>query len=422
MKILFLTQWFHPEPHFKGLPLAKALRDRGHEVEALTGFPNYPGGILYPGYRVYPWQRETLDGIRVHRTALFPSHDRSGLRRTLNYASFAAGAALAGPWLVRAPQVIYVYNLITLMPAARAIRRLRGGKIVLDVQDLWPESVAVSGMMRNRALLRLLDGWCRAEYRRAERLTVLSPGFKRRLAARGVSESRIDLIYNWCDEDAIAPGRTDEELAKRLGFAGRFNVVFAGTMGAAQSLGVVVEAARRLESRAPDILFTLVGGGTEVERLKKASAGLRNVQFLPRRPVSEIGAVLASADAMLVHLKNDPLFEITIPSKIQAYMHIGKPILCGVKGDAADVIHEANAGIAFQSDDPDALAEAVLSMRNLGPAQRRRMGTDGRAYYRANMAFSIGVRRLEQAFQRAVGAATEVPSFSLGEGRKARAA
>lgn len=402
MRVLMLTQWFQPEPDFKGLPLAKALEDRGHEVEVLTGFPNYPGGKLYPGYRVRPWRRQTMDGIRVNRVALYPSHGRSGLGRILNYLSFGASAAFLGPWLVGKPDVVYVFNLITLGLAARLLRGMRGCKVVLDVQDLWPESVVGSGMMGNRLLLKILERWSSAEYSCPDRLVVLSPGFKRHLAARGVAEEKIDVIYNWCDESSIVVPEPSEELAAGLGFAGRFNVVFAGTMGVMQSLDAVIEAARRLRERAPDVLFTFVGGGIEVDRLKVASRDMPNIQFLPQRPISQIGEVYSMADALLVHLKDDPWFEITIPSKVQAYLHAGKPILCGVKGDAAELVSQAKAGISFLPEDPDSLGEAVISLRAMSAADRKQMGDNGRAYYREHLAFQSGVRRLEEVMSRAV--------------------
>ncbi len=318
MKILMLTQWFQPEPTFKGLPLARALRDRGHEVEVLTGFPNYPGGKLYPGYRVRPWSRETMDGIRVNRVALYPSHNSNARGRILNYLSFGATSALVGPWLVRKPDVIYVFNLVTLDVAAGLLRLLRGGRTVLDVQDLWPESLSVSGMMKNRLLLGSLDRWCRAAYRHADRIITLSHGFKRHLVNRGVPEDRVEVIYNWCDEASLVLPGPDPGVARELGFAGRFNIVFAGNMGPAQALSPVIEAARRLRNRAPDVLFTIIGGGIEADQLKQSARDLPNVQFMERRPMSEVGAVLSNADALLVHLKADPLFKITIPSKIQA--------------------------------------------------------------------------------------------------------
>ncbi len=410
MKILMLTQWFQPEPTFKGLPLARALRDRGHEVEVLTGFPNYPGGKLYPGYRVRPWSRETMDGIRVNRMALYPSHDCNTVGRVFNYLSFGATSALLGPWLVRKPDVIHVFNLVTLDIASGLVRLLKGGRTVLEVQDLWPESVAGTGMMNNRLLLGVLDRWCRAAYRHADRIIAISPGFKRHLADRGVPEDRIEVIYNWCDEASLVlPGR-DSGVARELGFAGRFNIVFAGNMGLAQALSSVIEAARRLLNQAPDVLFTFMGGGVEVERLKQSARDLPNVQFMERRPMSEVGAVLSNANALLVHLKADPLFEITIPSKIQAYLFAGKPILCGIKGDAADLVCRAGAGLHFTPEDPVALAEAVLTLRGLGADGLRLMGEAGRAFYRKYLAMDEGVRRMEEAFESVVA----VPARMLG--------
>jgi len=410
MKILMLTQWFQPEPTFKGLPLARALRDRGHEVEVLTGFPNYPGGKLYPGYRVRPWSRETMDGIRVNRVALYPSHDCNTVGRVFSYLSFGATSALLGPWLVRKPDVIHVFNLVTLDVAAGLLRRLRGCRTVLDVQDLWPESLSASGMMKNRLLLGSLDRWCRAAYRHADRIITLSPGSKQHLADRGVPEDRVEVIYNWCDEASLVLPEPDPGVARELGFAGRFNIVFAGNMGLAQALGPVIEAARRLLNRAPDVLFTFIGGGVEVERLKQSARDLPNVQFFPRRPMSEVGAVLSNANALLVHLKADPLFEITIPSKIQAYLFAGKPILCGVKGDAADLVCRAGAGLPFTPEDPDALAKAVLTLLGLGADGLRLMGEAGRAFYRKQLAMDEGVRRMEEAFESVVA----VPVRMLG--------
>jgi colanic acid biosynthesis glycosyl transferase WcaI len=402
MKILMLTQWFQPEPTFKGLPLARALRDRGHEVEVLTGFPNYPGGKLYPGYRVRPWSRETMDGIRVNRVPLYPSHDCSGLRRILNYLSFGASTALMGPWLVRKPDVIYTYNLISLSFASQLLRRLKGCKTILDVQDLWPEGVIGSGLLQNRALLGILNAWCRVAYFNADRLMVLSPGVKQSLVARGIPADKIEVVYNWCDETAMCIPDPDSALTRELGFRGRFNIVFAGTIGVVQRLDAVIECARRLQVRAPDVLFTFVGGGADVDRLKQKSQGLPNVQFLDRRPISVIGPIYAIADALLVHLKADPVFEITIPSKIQAYLFAGRPILCGVRGDASDLVRKAEAGLSFLPENPDSLAQAVLALRGMGAAERQWMGENGRAYYREHLTMSEGVRRMEMVFEAAL--------------------
>ena len=397
MKILMLSQFFEPEPRFKGLSLAQALRARGHEVEILTGFPNYPTGEVFPGYKIRPWTRETMAGIRVNRVALYPSHDRSAVRRAANYLSFGTSAALLGPWLVRRPDVIHVYNLPTLGPAAGLIRALRGARIVLDLQDLWPESVAGSGMMGNKVLLQVLERWCRAEYHRPDRLSVQSPGFMRNLIGRGVPPENIDVVYNWCDESALRMPVPDPALARQLAFTGRFNVTFAGTIGIMQALDCAIAAARRLLTTAPEVLFTFVGSGVDVDRLRQLAHGLPNVQFLPHRPASEVAGILAISDVLLVHLKDDPLFSITIPSKTQAYLYAGKPILCGLRGDAADLVRQAGAGLCFTPEDPESLASGVLAMRDLGESARRSMGESGSSYYRRHLSFEQGVLRTERS-------------------------
>ncbi|MBC2741995.1 MAG: glycosyltransferase family 4 protein [Desulfosarcina sp.] len=316
MRILFLTQWFHPEPFFKGLPFAKLLQEQGHKVEVLTGFPNYPGGKLYPGYKVVPFKREVIDGITVNRVPLYPSHDRSGLRRIANYLSFAVSSLLVGPWAIQKPDVVYVYNLITLVWAATLIRTIYKCKIVYDVQDLWPESVLSSGLLNNRIALNLLNKWCNWAYSRADKVAVLSPGFKKELIRRGLLKENIEIIYNWCDASAIQL-KINPEYSEKWGLKDTFNVVFAGTMGVMQGMDTVLESACLCQSVLPNVRFVLVGGGVEVKRLqaKAKLLDLKNVVFIPLQPMAEMGKIFGVAHALLVHLKDDPLFKITIPSK-----------------------------------------------------------------------------------------------------------
>ncbi len=287
-----------------------------------------------------------MSGIRVNRVALYPSHDRSGLRRIANYLSFALSCLILGPWLVHKPEVIYVYNLITLGPAAFLLRLLFGAKVIIDVQDLWPESVLNSGMLRSGAAHRLLTSICTWVYHRADWITVLSPGFKLALTARDVAPNKIEVIYNWCDETAQRPASRDETMAQELGLAGRFNILFAGTMGVMQGLDTVLEAAQLCSISVPAVQFVLMGGGVERERLeaKAVTMNLNNVRFLPRQQPEAMGRFYALADALLVHLKDDPLFRITIPSKTQTYLYMGKPIIMAMPGDAADLVDRLALG------------------------------------------------------------------------------
>jgi colanic acid biosynthesis glycosyl transferase WcaI len=403
MRILLLTQWFQPEPQFKGLPLAKALIERGHEVEVLTGFPNYPGGTVYPGYKVKPWQRETMGGVAVTRAALYPSHDRSAFRRILNYTSFALSSALLA-FTIKRPDVIYVYcPPMTAAAGAVALRLIRRVPYVIDIQDLWPDTLVSTGMIKDGLIMRLVGAWSSFAMKRAAALVVLSPGFKRRLRDRDI-QVPIHVIPNWAPPEIVAQAQSLPAMTtKARGDAETFNILFAGNMGMAQALHTVIHAAQFLKEEAPHIQFTLAGGGVEVDHLRAASeeAGTHNIVILPPRPVSEMGLVFAHADALLVHLRDDPLFSITIPSKTQAYLAIGRPILIGVRGDATAMVESAGAGLAFAPEDARALADAAKALANMSPDARAAMGRAGANYYRSHLAFDLGVAALERALSQA---------------------
>lgn len=404
MKILLLTQWFDPEPTFKGLAFARELVRRGHQVQVLTGFPNYPGGKLYNGYRLKFFQREMIDDVSVIRVPLYPSHDNSALKRIANYASFAWSAAILGPFLVDRADVVYVYHPpATVALPALALNFLRGMPFVYDIQDLWPDTLAATGMLRSQMLLKLTALWCRLTYKLARHIVVLSPGFKSKLQERGVPGGKISVIYNWCDEAHIDIMERVEAEKLEPAMAGRFNVVFAGTMGKAQALDAILDAASLLRVRLPNVQFIFVGGGIEVERLKQAKAEreLENVLFLPRRPVSEIGSVLSMADLLLVHLKNDPLFEVTVPSKTQAYLAAGRPVLMAVRGDAARLVEEAGAGLHCAPEDAASIARAIEHLAALPQPELAKMGNNGMQYYFRELALTVGVSRFENVFENA---------------------
>lgn len=397
-RVLLITQWFDPEPTFKGLLFAKALRDRGFDVEVLTGFPNYPGGKVYPGYKIRPLRRETVDGIRVARVALYPSHNRSALGRVANYLSFAASASLYGIFGAARPDVIYAYHPpATTGIAARLIGLFRRSATVLDIQDLWPDTLRATGMVGNRRLLAFVGAICRAIYASTDRITVLSPGFKRLLEERGVPGDKLEVIYNWADESAMVD--TAGEVSPHFPREG-FRVLFAGNMGAAQQLDVAIGAAEILARRGREAKFVFLGGGIDVDRLAglSRSKGLSNVTFLPAVPMKSVGAYLAHADALLVHLREDPLFEITIPSKTQAYMAAGKPVLMGVSGDAARLVDLSGGGVSFRPGNPEAMADAVERLMALSPEELGRMGQRGRDFYLRELSLATGVERFGRVF------------------------
>lgn len=401
IRVLLLTQWFDPEPTFKGLVFARELVCQGFEVEVVTGFPNYPGGKVYPGYNIKLLQREVIDGVQITRVPLYPNHDQSAIKRVLNYLSFAASSLLYGLFMAKRADVIYAYHPpLTVGITACLIRMFRRIPVVYDIQDMWPDTLRATGMIKNSRALNAVESVCQWIYRRVDHLVVLSPGFKRLLTQRGVPESMIEVIYNWADEAALACPQG--KLPSNFPGSEHFRIVFAGNMGKAQALDVVLDAAALLQKRGSRVCFVMLGGGVEVVRLKQRAfqQQLRNMVFFPPVPMAEVGTLLSSADALLVHLRKDPLFEITIPSKTQAYMAVGKPLLMAVNGDAADLVLQSSGGVMAESESVEGLAAAAESLSKLAPEQLHEMGQRAKRYYREHLALKVGVARFGAIFTR----------------------
>jgi glycosyltransferase involved in cell wall biosynthesis len=260
-------------------------------------------------------------------------------------------------------------------------------------------------MLNSRFALGVIDKYCRIFYKAASKIIVLSPGFKRLLCQKGVPEKKIEVIYNWSISPSHGNTTIDTALAKKLGFTSKFNVIFAGNFGKVQGLSSVLDAAAIVQSKMSKIQFVFVGGGVNEEFLKNKarSMKLNNVLFLPRCPVSEIGSIMSLADVLLVHLKDIPLFRITIPSKTQAYLSIGRPILMGIKGDATELVLRAKAGIACEPENPESIAKAVKQLAQMSKEKLKTMGENGRRFYNNHLSLEAGVRRFDAAFKSAGG-------------------
>lgn len=380
MRILLLAQWFFPEPDIRITSLANSLVERGHQVTIITGFPNYPHGRIYPGYRQRLWQRETMpNGVHIVRIPLYPDHSRSVIRRSFTYLSFALSATILGPFFSGKPDVMWVYQPpLTIGIPAIWIGLLRHIPFIYEIQDMWPETVAASGMMNASLPIRMLGKLAKFVYRRAAAITVISKGFKANLEAKGVPSSKIHIIPNWADEEIYRPVKRDPVLGEKYQLTGHFNIVFAGTMGLAQGLHTVIEAAECLRD-VLDIQFIFIGDGLDLPDLKASvtSRNLGNVRFIERQPAEWMPQFLAWGDALLVQLRNAPLFHMTIPSKTLSYMASGRLIICAVPGDGADLIQESGAGIVCPPDDPQALANAIRRAYALPAVEREEMGRAG---------------------------------------------
>jgi glycosyltransferase involved in cell wall biosynthesis len=386
MRIAYLTQWFEPEPNIvKGVAFVRALAAAGHEVTVITGFPNYPTGRVYPGYRLRLIQHEAIDGVHVVRLPLYPSHDNSSVRRSLNYLSFFV-SALAYLLLRRSRfDLAYVYHPPITAGLAAALARI---PFILDVQDLWPDTIAATGMTGAPNLVGPLGTCCRFVYQRASAIIAQSDGMRRALVGREVPDAKISVIRNWANEEL---NRTQKGMAREE----PFTLVYGGNLGRAQQLGNLIEAAAILERERPDIRILLFGSGVDEEALRTEAEAKRlgNVRFCGRVPSDEITSQFARADALLLHLGNDPLFDITIPSKTQNYLAAGRPIVAAVNGETAEMLRQSGAAIIARPADPSALARAIVEMADSSVGERYRMGRSGAEFYRRHLSFSEGIRR-----------------------------
>lgn len=403
MRILLLTQWFEPEPTFKGLVFAKELVRLGHEVEVVTGFPNYPGGKIYPGYKIRWLQHEVIDGVRITRVPLYPSHDGSALKRIANYLSFAVTASFYCLFGLPKVDVVHAYHPpLTIGIIASLIKFLRRIPVVYDIHDLWPDTLESTGMISNKKILLIVNHFANWIYRHMDHITMNTPGYRRRLSERSVSKKKMSVIYGWCDEKALECVKKSD-LSQFPG-KDKFRILFAGTMGKAQALGAVLDAADQIKNSDPRICFIFVGGGVELDYLKETARNraLPNVVFLPKLPMNQIGGLLQEADVLLVHLKKDPLFEISIPGKTQAYMAMGKPILMAVQGDAADLVKEAKCAIEAISEDSNSIADAAKKLASFSDEELTAMGHRAKTYYNDHLALKIGVARFAEIFKNVV--------------------
>lgn len=384
MRLAYVTQWFEPEPNIiKGIAFVRALQASGHDVTVITGFPNYPTGRVYPGYRLQLIQHETIDGVRIVRLPLYPSHDSSSLRRSLNYLSFFLSAFVY--LLLRRSKfdLAYVYHPPITVGLAAALARI---PFVLDVQDLWPDTIAATGMAGASKLAGPIGAACDFVYACASAIVAQSEGIRSALVGRGVPDSKVSTIYNW----AIAEPEAIGDIASRKG---RFNLIYGGNLGRAQQLGNLVEAAAILERERPEIRIQLFGSGIDEPALRQQARGLANLSFGGRLPQHEIARQFADADALLLHLGDDPLFDITIPSKTQSYLAVGRPIVAAVNGETAKLLRQSGAAIVVPPARPADLARAIIDMADAPLSRRQRMGNAGLEFYRTTLSFSEGVNR-----------------------------
>jgi len=395
VKILFSSQHFWPE-NFPTNDLVQALVERGLEVDVLTGKPNYPQGRYYPGYRGRGCQRESWSGASVFRVPLAARGSGSALRLVLNYVSFVVSGLIGAPWLLRRRRysVIFVYGSSPILQALPALLLgwLKRCPVIIWVQDLWPESLEATGYVRNPRILKAVARVVRFIYRHADLLLLQSRAFESPVAKLA---SGTPIAYYPNSVDAVFARAPASDAVDIPGLKAGFPVVFAGNIGAAQGVEVILEAASLLRD-TPDIHFVVVGDGVRRDWLRQevSARGLTNVSLPGGYPVAAMPGLLQQAAVLLVTLLDHPAFRATVPSKVQTYMAIGRPIVAGLNGEGARLVKEADAGLATPAGDAAALAEAILQLYRMAPAERERLGANGRRYFETHFDRSRLVDRL----------------------------
>ena len=410
MKVLVLSQYFWPET-FRVTEVAKSLHDLGFEVTVLTGQPNYPGGVVFPGYSAASVETQIHDGLTIHRVPLVPRGRASAPRLVLNYLSFVVSAAVFGSWLLRGDRfdVIFVYApspILQVIPAVW-LKWTKGAKLVTWVQDLWPESLSATGFVRDQKILGAVAAVVRWIYRRNDLLLVQSQAFVEPVARMAGGTS---VAYH-PNPGEVAFSKSDTNLTSPLKLGPGFNIVFAGNLGTVQALDTVLAAAHLLRDEQ-DVHFILVGSGSRSGWLQQEASrlGLNNIKMPGRFPPSDMPGILAQASVVLVSLVKDPIMSQTVPSKVQAYLAAGKPIIASLDGEGARVVTAAGAGVACQAEDPHALADAVIRLRDLLPEELQQMAQRGLCYYEQNFEPALLAKRLGEILSDVVRGAS--PPFT----------
>jgi len=389
MKILYVSQYFPPEmgaPAARAAELSRHWAGDGHEVTVLTGFPNHPTGVVPLEYRSKIRRlvmRDNVDGVRVIRSWLLPFANRRSHERILNYTSFCVSAASTGLFVSRPDVVIATSPQLLVGLSGWWLARNKRVRFIFEVRDLWPESLAAVGVGTEDSLLhRSLSKLANFLYRRSDHVVVVSPAFEERLVHRWqVPQAKISVIENGVETDIFSPRGPSDKLRKELGAEGKFVVCYIGTIGMAQALETVVEAASELQDSAPHILFLLVGEGADKERIigLARSRALTNVRFVDQQPRDRIPTYIAASDVALVLLRKSPLFKTVIPTKMLECMSCARPIILGVDGQARKILDEAQAGIFVEPEKAKDLANTVRTLA-ANPDLCNLLGRNGRRY------------------------------------------
>jgi colanic acid biosynthesis glycosyl transferase WcaI len=409
MKILIVTQYFWPE-EFRINDLAISLKNRGHEITILTGMPNYPGGSFFKGYGYWGPFTESFEGMPVYRVPVIPRGKGNGMRLLLNFISFVITGCILAPFRLKEKvDIVFVYEVspITVALPALVLKKIKKAPLMLWVLDLWPETLEAIGVVRSRSVLSLVRLLVKFIYKRCDRILMQSGAFAGSIKAFNVGSDRL-LYFPNSAEDSYKPVVLDDRAPERREVPKGFVVMFAGNIGVAQDFGTILDSAGIL-SKYPDIHFVVLGIGRAfdwvVEQVDKRQLK-STVHLLGRHPKESMPRYFSLADVMLVTLKKEPIFALTIPAKVQSYLACGKPIIAALDGEGSRIIQEAEAGIVVPAENAQGLAEAILSMYRMSADERRIVGERGLRYFKTHFDPALLADRLNTWMKELVAGST----------------
>lgn len=406
MNLLIITNHFWPE-NFRINDLALGLKKKGHRVTVLSGVPDYPEGKFFPGYGIFKRRQEDYQGIKIWRVPLVPRDQGGKLRLTLNFLSFALCGCLLAPRYCTGPfDLILVFETspVTVGLPALVVKKLRKIPIIFWVQDLWPESLSATGAVSSSLLLRLVGLLVQLIYRGSDLIMAQSRAFFPSIEKYGGSREKIVYFPNSA-EGFYRPVQVEAQAPERALLPHGFTLMFAGNIGAAQDFETILAAAELLKDRR-DLHWVILGDGRRrawVADQVRARGLSDRVHLLGRYPPEAMPRFFAVADALLVTLKKEPIFALTIPAKVQSYLACSKPVIAALDGEGARVVQEAGAGLASPAGDSAALADNVLAMYHLSKSQRRAMGLRGRSYFEKHFERHMLLDRLEELMREVKG-------------------
>ena len=375
MHVLIFTNHFSPES-FRINDLAFGLVERGHEVSVVTGLPNYPEGKVYSGYGYFKRRREVINGVSVCRIPLIPRGRGRSINLVLNYLSSAFYFCTLAPFLCRAKyDVIFVFETspVTIGLPAIVMKWLKRIPIVFWVLDLWPDSLSATGAVTNSFILSMVRNVVRFIYKRCDRILISSRGFEKSVEAVGGYDHKVDYFPNWV-EPQMATTNCDA-FGELPALPAGFRIVFTGNIGVAQDFDTILNAATMLSDRK-DIQWVIVGDGRQVDHVREeiSKRGLQDCFHLVGRfPLETMPYFCDAADALLLPLRDEPIFALTAPGKLCSYLASGKPVIAAINGEGANLVEEAQAGVACHAEDPAGLRDAVLKLYETPESERKAM-------------------------------------------------